>query len=214
MDLRPALVDAAAAHRRRGRRTALLVRHAERDAIVDISRHEDAMLTHGGHAAAAAGGRLLAAGIDDEVVLLHSPVPRCKETAVGLHRGLIEGGRSARVGGDQHALGASYLKDTSGLARAYLKHGKHFVRAWFDGEIDRAYIDSCDTVAERQLTVLKAALQVDNFVVAVSHDWNIAALKEHALGLRFEDVGWPKFLDGVVVWFDKERDRMVIDSAS
>lgn len=213
MDLRPALVDAAAAHRKRGRRTALLVRHAERDAIVDLSRHEEALLTQNGHAAAQSGGRLLASAVDDAVALVHSPVPRCKETALGLLRGVSDAGRAAHVVGEAPALGASYLKDTGGLARSYLKHGKNFVRAWFDGEIDRDYIDPCDVVATRQLEALKHNLVDHEFVVAVSHDWNIAAVREHSLGLRFEDVGWPKFLDGVVVWFDVDRDRVVVDNA-
>ena len=36
-------------------------------------------------------------------------------------------------------------------------------------------------------------------IVAVSHDWNIAAVREVTVGSRFEDVGWPQFLDGVVI---------------
>jgi broad specificity phosphatase PhoE len=213
MDLRAALVDAAAAHRKRGRRTAILVRHAERDAITDIARHEAALLTKNGHACAAAGGRLLAGAVVDDVALFHSPIERCRETAHGLHKGLTEAGRGAHVVGERHALGASYLKDTNGLARAYLKHGKHFVRAWFDGEIDSAWIDPCDVVAERQLEALRDALHEHPLVVAVSHDWNIAALKEHALGLRFEDHGWPKFLDGVVAWIEPGKTRIVVDKA-
>ncbi len=213
MELRPTLVDAAATHRKKGRRVALLVRHAERDHISDLSRHEEAMLTVNGHACATAAGRLLASSIEHaDVALLHSPVPRCKETALGLHKGVTEAGRTAHIVGERPAFGASYLKDTGGLARAYLKHGKNFVRAWFDGDIDRAYIDSCDVVAERQLQALQESLAEHALVVAVSHDWNIAALKEHALGLRFEDAGWPKFLDGVVAWVDESRGKVIVES--
>lgn len=214
MDLRAALADAAAAHRKKGRRTAILVRHAERDAITDLARHEEALLTVNGHAAAAAGGRLLAGVLDvaHDVALIHSPIPRCRETALGLHKGLTERGNRAHVVGERPAFGASYLKDHQGLARAYLKHGKHFVRAWFDGEIDRAWIDPCDVVAQRQLDALKDGLQDHAFVVAVSHDWNIAALKEHTLGLRFEDAGWPKFLDGVVAYIDDAKGKLVVES--
>lgn len=225
MDLRKALVDAAAAHRKKGRRVALLVRHAERDHISDLSRHEEAMLTVNGHACAAAGGRLIgqalhavvaeAAHVDGapvDVALVHSPIPRCRDTALGLHKGVVEAGRRAHVVGERPAFGASYLKDTGGLARAYLKHGKNFVRAWFDGEIDAAYIDTCDVVAERQLRALQESLTEHSLVVAVSHDWNIAAIKEHALGLRFEDAGWPQFLDGVVAWFDDARGKVIVEN--
>ena len=213
MELRPALIHAAAGHRRLGRRTAILVRHAERGAITDLSRHHEVLLTPNGHACAATSGERLGEHVDDldDVALFHSPIERCKETAHGLHKGLVTKGRKAVVVGERHAFGAHYLKDDAGIARAYLRHGRGFVRAWFDGDIDAAVIDPCDIVAKTQLTALRTALDSHAFVVAVSHDWNIAALREHALGLRFEDHGWPQFLDGVVAWID--GNKLVVDRA-
>ncbi|MDP2340665.1 MAG: histidine phosphatase family protein [Deltaproteobacteria bacterium] len=213
MELRPALIDAAATHLKRGRRTSILVRHAERGAITDLSRHHEVLLTPQGHRCAASSGERLAAAVDalDGVALFHSPIERCKETAVGLHKGLTAKGKQAVVVGERHAFGASYLKDDAGLARAFLRHGRGFVRAWFDGDIDAAFIDPCDIVAQRQLLALREELELHPFVVAVSHDWNIAALKEHTLGLRHEDHGWPQFLDGVVAWVD--GNKLVIDPA-
>ena len=215
MELRPALIDAAAAHRRRGRRVALLVRHAERGAITDLARHHEVLLTELGHRCAATSGERLAQAIDPadtvDVALFHSPVERCKETALGLHKGLTSKGKKAVVVGERHAFGASYLKDEGGVARAFLRHGRGFVRAWFDGDIAHDVIDPCDLVVTRQLDALRHALEAHAFVVAVSHDWNIAALKEHTLGLRFEDHGWPQFLDGVVAWVD--GTKLVVDPA-
>ena len=205
MELRPALIEAAAGHRRRGRRVALLVRHAERGPIIDLSKHHEVLLTPQGHVCANASGERLAEALPEaphDVALFHSPVQRCKETAVGLCRGLVTGGAHGVVVGERSAFGASYLKDEAGIARAYLRHGRGFVRAWFDGDIDDDVIDPCDIVADRQLKALQEALATHTFVVAVSHDWNIAALKEHTLGLRFEDHGWPQFLDGVVGFID------------
>ncbi len=213
MELRAALIEAAAGHRQRGRPTAILVRHAERGAITDLARHHEVLLTQQGHACATTSGERLAARLsdDDDVALFHSPIERCKETAVGLHKGLTTKGRKAVVVGARHAFGASYLKDDAGIARAFLRHGRGFVRAWFDGDIGVDVIDPCDVVAERQIDALRSALEAHAFVVAVSHDWNIAALKEHTLGLRFEDHGWPQFLDGVVAWVDGAR--LVVDPA-
>lgn len=199
MHLRPALVDAAATHVRKGRRVALLVRHAERGHIADLSRHEEVLLTPAGHVAAAESGARLAVACGERIALVHSPVPRCGETAAGLGRGLTDAGKAVDVVGVDDDLGASYLRDKVKLAAAFMRHGKQFVRAWFDGDVDADTIDPCAAVAERQVRALQRHLNAHPFVVAVSHDWNIAAVREHALGLRFEDVGWPQFLDGVLV---------------
>jgi broad specificity phosphatase PhoE len=212
MELRSALIDVAAAHAKRGRRTALLVRHAERGPITDLARHHEVLLTPEGHRRAHTSGERLGDALHVvDVALLHSPIERCKQTADGLHKGLTTKGKQAVVVGERHALGASYLKDDAGLARAFLRHGRGFVRAWFDGDIDTAFIDPCDVVAARQMQALREALEAHAFVVAVSHDWNIAALKEHTLGLRHEEHGWPQFLDGVVAWVD--GTKLVIDPA-
>jgi broad specificity phosphatase PhoE len=213
MELRATLIEAAAGHRKRGRRTAILLRHAERGAIGDLARHHEVLLTPQGPLCAASSGERLADGLggDDDVALFHSPIERCRETAVGLHKGLSSKGRKAVVVGESQALGATYLKDEAGIARAFLRHGRGFVRAWFDGDIGVDVIDPCELVAERQIEALHEALNRHTFVVAVSHDWNIAALKEHTLGLRFEDHGWPQFLDGVVAWIDGAK--LVVDPA-
>jgi hypothetical protein len=33
----------------------------------------------------------------------------------------------------------------------------------------------------------------------VSHDWNVLTVREHLLGLMWEEHGWVDFLDGVVM---------------
>ena len=60
-------------------------------------------------------------------------------------------------------------------------------------------IAPCDEVADGIVTSVCDCLPEHDLVVAVTHDWNIAALREHRLSLRYEDAGWPQFLDGVVV---------------
>ena len=208
MELRPALIDSTVGHLRRGRRVALLLRHAERGPIIDLAKHHEVLLTPQGHLnAAASGERLAAAMVKDltDVALFHSPVKRCAETAQGLCRGFVAKGGRGLVSGERSAFGARHLKDEAGVARAFLRHGRGFVRAWFDGDIDADVIDPSDIVAGRQIAALVEVLQQHSFVVAVSHDWNIAAVREHALGQRFEDHGWPQFLDGVVGFIEGKK---------
>lgn len=196
--LDPALVDLFLSTLGAGP-AALLVRHAERGPITDLARHADVPLNEAGLAAAqASGAQLHQVGAHGDVVFAHSPVERCGQTARGLHAGAGVGD----VVGVVDDLGSNYLRDPARVAQAYLEGGKAFVRAWFDGRIDADIIAPCETVATLQIGALTSLLQRHRVVVAVSHDWNIAALREHALGARFEDVGWPEFLDGVVVRAD------------
>ncbi len=182
----------------------LLVRHAERGPIADLARHYEVLLTPEGIEAARLSGlrlaeKLQAAGIDD-VAIVHSPVERCAQTARGIATGLREAGIAAvDVIGVADALGASYLRNPARVAAEATKSGPRFVRDWFDGVLGDDVIASCKDVADALVAVYADLLARHRFVIGVSHDWNIAAVREHALGLRFEDVGWPPFLDGVVL---------------
>ena len=198
----------------------LLLRHAERGPIVDLAKHHEVLLTDEGIAAAQRSGRrlgaqLLTVGID-RVVFVHSPVERCAQTARGLAAGARAAGVDVEIVGVVEHLGASYLRDPARVAEAASKDGAGFVRHWFDGALAPSWIAPLDEVATGLVRALAQVLmgepqhsgvarrQQARFVVGVSHDWNIAAVREHALGLRFEDVGWPPFLDGLVVHLDAD----------
>jgi broad specificity phosphatase PhoE len=191
----------------------LLVRHAERGPIADLARHHEVLLTNDGIAAAHRSGRRLgarvqAAGID-RVVVVHSPIERCAQTARGLALGAKEVGVDVDVAGVVEHLGASYLRDPARVAEAASSNGAGFVRHWFDGALATSWIAPLPEVAHGLVQAFVQQLQQAHFVVGVSHDWNIAAVREHALGLRFEDVGWPPFLDGVVVHLDEHGEVQV-----
>lgn len=186
----------------------LLVRHAERGPIPDLARHHEVLLTDNGIAAAQRSGRRLGAQLQtigiNRAVFVHSPVERCAQTARGLASGASEVGIDVELAGVVEHLGASYLRDPARVAEAASKDGAGFVRHWFDGALAPSWIAPLDEVATGLVQSLVQQLQQARFVVGVSHDWNIAAVREHALGLRFEDVGWPPFLDGLVVHLDAD----------
>jgi len=200
--LDPRLIDLYADAVARGP-AALLVRHAERGPVIDLARHHEVLLTEAGKQASTTSGRDLRARIHRPIAFAHSPVPRCGQTATGLKDGFQTTADDATsLVGEVENLGSNYLRDPARVAASYLLRGKGFVRAWFDGDVDKDIIATCSEVAEQQLEALRALLAEHHAIVAVSHDWNIAAVREHVLGARFEDVGWPEFLDGVVVELD------------
>jgi hypothetical protein len=218
MTIPATLLHTLADHRRAGRRAGLVVRHAERHPIVDLRTHHTLLLTERGHAMADDGGRALAAlltGASSPAPALrlravHSPVERCAETARGLVQGARAGGAEAVVVGEDVVLGDPFLRDRRrALALAHeLGHG--FLRAWFDGRVDDDVLQHHREAAHHQLAAWARhvgrpdgadRVHDDDVVVMVSHDWNIALVREVVLGVRHEDT-WPQFLDGVVVALD------------
>ena len=201
MHLPAPLITLAAAALAEGHRVCLVVRHAERGPITDLARHHDVPLTDHGHACAVQGGRRLGAGLPgaSRVAWAHSPVHRCRQTAAGLARGLDEHGVVVVDAGAHDGLGPDYLYAPEEVVRQYGAGAEHFVRRWFDGHVDPRIIASRAEVSRRVLDAVGGLLAVHAVSVAVTHDWNVAAVREQELGVRVEDTGWPAFLDGFVV---------------
>jgi broad specificity phosphatase PhoE len=184
-------------------RRALVLRHAERFAVVDLATHEDVLLTEAGHAnARVAGAELHAVAPGATLVVGHSPVERCAQTARGVAAGFAgQGGRVRTVGAVAH-LASPFVVD-KGKAYALVNgFGHRFIRAWFDGEVPEDCFQKRHRAAAEQLDVLVEAVRgcaEDELAVFITHDWNIALMREEFLGVKHEDFGWPGYLDGVSV---------------
>lgn len=188
---------------------AAFLRHAKRFPITDASEPTLAEITPDGAAAAEAFG----AGIRgfDRVRIFHSPVKRCRQTAECLARGVAAAGGSVSVEGPEDALGIDYIVDMKEAGRLTLKHGEHFVRLWFSGQIPATVVRAAEEIAARKLLHLTQRLQEPcaqgrRLDLHVSHDWNIIILRELLLGVCHEQVGWLDFLDGVA--FAPEADGL------
>jgi broad specificity phosphatase PhoE len=184
-----------------GERVCLVVRHAARGPIHDLARHHEVPLTDDGHACAVDGGRRLGGRLRRATTIAwgHSPVHRCRQTALGLARGLAAQGHTVVEVGADDGLGPDYLHDPDEVVRQYSAGGHAFVRRWFDGAIDPRVIAPRAEVTRRMLGAVDALLDAHPLSVAVTHDWNVAAVREESLALRLEQAGWPAFLDGFVV---------------
>ncbi len=179
---------------------AAFLRHAERHQIADVSDPTKAEITSAGAAAAEAFG----VGIKgfDCIRIFHSPVKRCWQTADAIARGIVSRGGVADVAGPEDALGIDYILDLKEAGRLTLKHGDHFVRLWFSGQIASSVIEDAEKIAALKIAHLTQRLQEPcprgrRLDLHVSHDWNILVLRELLVGVRHEDAGWLNFLDGV-----------------
>ncbi len=182
----------------RGERYSLLVRHAEREHIGDVMKMFDALLTEKGRADAFALGKELAR--TGPVVLRHSPVTRCRETAEMIAAGIVEAGGSAEMRGATNDLGGFYLVgDGREMIPLIRKHDfLPFVRLWFDGALQPGLMMPLADAARAQLAFLDAQLADDvHSYINVSHDWNVMLLREHYFNMRHDNLGAPAYLDGI-----------------
>ena len=204
------LLEGWRAAQRARRRAALLMRHAERHPVTRLDNHEDVRLTERGHQQAQEAGRTLAA-LSAHVVLRHSPIERCAETARGIQSGVEGSGARARVGGVLHELGTTYVMDKPRAWALVQEHGGGFSREWFDGRLPPDVFAPRAQAARAQLRAVDAALgdDVDVMHVMITHDWNLAILREELLGITPERT-WPEFLDGVVV--SRDGDELVVEA--
>lgn len=200
----------------RGAAVALVLRHAERDAVIDFRVHEAALLTLRGHAQAhAAGiriGRALAALADvPRLTLVHSPVARCKQTADGIALGAAR--YASRVQTDPD-FAAPFILQRERTEELVMQLGfAAFIRDWFDDKLPRDVLRSRKDSAHLQLRTVGRYVAPGTLTVCVTHDWNIAVMREEFLQLRPEH-GWPHFLDGVVVVRDDDSDHVMYKTRS
>lgn len=188
---------------------SLLIRHAERQEISDVMKMFDALLTEKGRADAfALGGKLASTG---SIVLYHSPVARCRETAEMIAAGIIDAGGSAEVRGATNDLGGFYLVgDGREMIPLIRKHDfLPFVRLWFDGALQPGLMMPLADAARAQLAFLEAQLGEGAFsFINVTHDWNVMLLREHYFGMRHDNLGAPAYLDGVACFRDGGSVRL------
>ena len=104
--------------------------------------------------------------------------------------------------GAEQDLGISYIRNW--IPEIDLSKSRAFVRRWFDGEFPSTVLAPLEEAAHLQLSacaksIHRAKAEGVALAVLVTHDWNVLLLREHFLGLRHEESGWPDFLDAVLV---------------
>ncbi len=180
-------------------RFSLIIRHGEREHIVKTARALEALLTEKGKQEAVELGKRLAQS--DSIIIHHSPVERCRQTAEKIAEGIIEHGGSARVAGHLMELGGPYIAGSwSDIVAEIDRRGFNgFVRAWFNGELPTRLIAPLEDSAKLQASILRSQLERgDASYVNVSHDWNVMCLREYYFGIRHEAAGTPAYLDGLI----------------
>lgn len=187
---------------------ALVLRHAERDPIPPGTFGTDVALTPGGVTSAERLGAVLA-GMRARVSVTTSPVPRCVATARAILRG---GGRPEEVSLDWR-LGdpGPFVVDTQQSGPLYLKLGPLGIarRQLEDAEPPngmRATSEGVELLLELVMDDLGTSGRLN---IYVTHDSILAVFVACLYGLSVDEIGWPGYLDGLLLWRDDERLRFV-----
>lgn len=176
----------------------IFIRHAERFSIRSVKSPDEALLTEKGKQDAFLYGRRAVAL--SPVVLHHSPVERCRQTARAIAAGIADAGGEALIDGPMPEIGGPYiLGKIEELPSIVGRFGfERFLRKWFDGELPDGLMMDLKKAAELQLKAFRASLDgQETSHILVSHDWNIMLFREYFFRLKHEDIGAPGFLDGL-----------------
>ena len=186
---------------------ALIVRHTEREEIPSGAFGADVLLTARGVAEAERLGALL--GARGRAKLRSSPVLRCVQTAEALVRGGDwpgEVGRDWRLGSpgpfvvEPEVSGPLFLKTPmQELAQRQLSSPKPLPGMRPTSEGVRMILDLAARHLER-----KGLLNI-----YITHDAILAVVVAHLFRVSIEEMHWPDYLDGLILWRSRERLHFV-----
>ncbi len=187
---------------------ALVLRHAERGPIPAGTFGADVALTPGGVTSAERLGAVLA-GMRARVSATTSPVPRCVATARAILRG---GGRPEEVTPDWR-LGdpGPFVVDTQQSGPLFLKLGPLEIarRQLEDAEPPNGMRTAPEGVELLLELVMDDLGTSGRLNIYVTHDSILAVFVACLYGLSVDEIGWPGYLDGLLLWRDDERLRFV-----
>lgn len=192
-------------------RMAVIIRHSARMYNLKDIRSENIMgLTEKGKELSYKFGRELPPGCT--VRLFSSPVGRCIETAYLIDKGYTSMGGETSINKVYNSLLSFFVRDTDSVMKKIYEGGASgyitFIRDWLDGKIAPEIMLDSEDSSGRVINFLVKRLNetAENHInICVSHDMVLFTLKEHALGLRHEDVGIPEYLEGVIIYNDNNE---------
>lgn len=183
---------------------AVIMRHAERGKFAYGHHGNDIPLTEGGRQDAFDMGNLMKGRIAG---LLHSPVPRCKETAVLMK----QGGNAVVSPGEFMDLRCDvYVHDFD----AALKTLRRLVseKGFYDVFVNRMSTAGNNAPYENFKPPLVAAAELVRKIIprtgglqiGITHDWIVNVAASYASGTAVGRPRYADFLDALFVWREKE----------
>lgn len=185
------------------RPVAVLLRHAEREAIIDGAAGHEVNLTDAGALAARALGRALGPRLRR---ITSSPIKRCEQTALGV---------AAGAGGQIRTVFDRLLGDPGAFVADGDAAWVNWQRLGNAGVIEHLALSdeplpgmhATNDAARRLAALLSAVLECESGTyVFVTHDTVLAPFVARALRLR--EVLWPDYLDAALLWKEGGNIRL------
>jgi len=190
----------------------LIIRHSIREHITDAQDSQRQELTKEGVVLAQQLGKQLAL-YSDGFSLFHSPILRCKQTAVEIGNGILSCSKNVNKIEQMDLLVGFFVINWDYCAK--LMNQQCFLNKWFADEISTEYIMPIKDAANTMLNnIINQQNNLTN--IYVTHDFNIFSLR--ALHSKaFEDVEYPDYLDGLIIsndmsYFENIRCKDIIET--
>ena len=182
---------------------ALVIRHAEREDIPGGTFGHDVNLTAEGSQAAEQLGAALSS--NRALSVLSSPVPRCVQTAQAILRGT---GSTAQVLTDRH-LGdpGAFIVDAEAAGPLFLELSiPEIARRQLQDELPLPGMHPTSEGVEILLELATNPLDKKGCLhVFITHDIILSVFVAALYGKYVDEIGWPDFLDGLLLWQREER---------
>jgi len=188
------------------RKISVIMRHSERHYDRDNPVREPFMnLTGNGKDMSFKFGEQLPQGM--YVRTFSSFIGRCIETAYLIDKGYTAKGGKTTSNNVELFLSPFYAKNPAEILKTFIESGSsNFVRAWLDGDYSSEIIDDPEDSARKMVKFATEQLEqtIENHIdICVTHDWNLYLIKEVFLGLKHEEAGKIEYLEGVVLYKNK-----------
>jgi len=192
-------------------KVSLIIRHSNRHSIPKgVIEHRDVPLTTEGRKLAFHFGKKLPKYYS--IRLYYSPIPRCRETAEYLMKGIHNNSRSAKLMGEKDFLYINLI-DQREIVRILEKIGHHnFGYNWLKGKIDQEIIEPPKLVAskiiEGIITSMKKRIR-NSIDIHVTHDLNILSVRDIISPIQNEKFDWPEYLDGIIATHNEDKMKLI-----
>ncbi len=179
----------------------LILRHSDREKILDVRKSSKAALTEEGIDIAKKLGANLPN--DFQYRFFHSHVARCENTARHICHEAINAGINAIVLGEREYLGGFFMKDVEKVLEiANQMWGPEFILRWYEGKIDETSIMPFKSASKYILNKVISETNTNKekeIDIHITHDWNMMLFMFHIFNWSDNTLKWPYYLEPIVI---------------
>jgi len=190
----------------------IIIRHSIREQIIDAQDSQRQVLTKDGVILAQQLGKKIALH-SNNFSIFHSPVLRCKQTAIEINNGILYRSKKVYAIEQMDLLGGFFFINWDYCSK--LINQQCFLEKWFAGVISTEYIIPIKDAANMMLNNIISRQNNNLTNIFITHDFNIFCLRS-LYSKTFEDIEYPDYLDGIIIsndkgYFENIRCNEIID---